>query len=693
MHELNDTLIQSRSKKDRIVAHMKDIMAELNATTITSTKLEETMFSMRLRISDMTETIERLTHDTQAIQPKLDQLNATRLTSLEEYEVYKHRLEELTVETDAALAKLAEIEKEANEKQTQRQHVEQKHREMLDEIHANTVAISVAEHTIASIRSNMSSLIISKETAEQTILEMKIHLEEHTEKYEECEAMRKSVNEELALTLATLTSEQAKLANSERNLSERKSQLQTTEGQLEVLRLEYERNTDLHEEAQLKYSAMTERNAEIEQNIRQISDTFKMLDQSYTEMITMNHTMTAQQTEKRTRNAAENKLLVEKRAELAELEKAFNNDVEMRRTTEETYRTTIAERAAAVVHHKQLEENTLTCRKEKSELEQKTATIVSSLSSIEHELLTLRADIWEKETTLAKLNAEKQAALLKKAEVTAAIVRSKFDERIRISLAEKANAKRRALEEQQEFLNAQSQHAQLNLNMVDKASQARKRALDEALAARTHIEQNPVRIYILCHTAERFEKATSIYSRYPWARPILMKYQDCTFENAVWKQLYEIRDEWYNYKMVGTMSFSAYNKLDMLNVDRIVKDPNTWAAGFYHFMRTETPISNKHHPHLVEIMTESCRALELPVPPENFCNYWITSSEKMIQFLIWFEERAYPIVMGHPLIMSDSTYPGSLSKDKLMALCGVPYYPHTPFVFERLFLSFFMSLK
>jgi hypothetical protein len=407
--------------------------------------------------------------------------------------------------------------------------------------------------------------------------------------------------------------------------------------------------------------------------------------------------MYARQTELYRRNITENKLFNAKRAELAELEKVFQNDNDMCRSVEETYRKVVAEHETvqAYTRHLITETETLNARSsarcsEKAELEQKTATMLASITALEREIFDIVTETIEKESILTRLREEKHKALLKREDATDAVARAKYDERVRATLNEKVAAKRRALEDYNELLHKQTA---INVTKADKAAGARKRALEEALAARNHIEQNPVRIYILCHNTDRFNKASAIYKKYPWAQPILMKYQDCTFENAVWKQLYEIRDEWYNFKMIGTMSFSGYTKIDLNEVDLIVRDPATWAAGFYHFMRTDIPISNKNHPHLVEIMTDVCRSLEISVPPENFCNYWITSSEKMIQFLIWYEERAYPTVMGHPLIMTDSTYPGSLSKDALMKLCGVPYYPHATFVFERLFLSFFMSLS
>jgi hypothetical protein len=690
---LKQILEQKIAQKAANDAQMSQILTELNATTLTNTQLEESIFSMRMRLKDTTDSIDRLTGETQTVQTKLDQLNATKLRVEENYNMYQNRLTELAVVTDAATAKLEIIEAQSSESLAAKLRIEQQLHEKQTELHKNTLAISIAEKAIEAIKTNISSLVTSRIAAEQSTHEIKEQLKQSKKQYEESETRRRVITEELAKLLPILTTEQAILANSEQNLAERRQQLENTEKYTEALRLESENITRAFDETHTKYNAMLERNADIEQEIKQISDSFTMLDQSYAEMVASRGTMNELQKELRLRNIAENKLLNKKRAELAELEKSFEGDNTTRKSIEETYRMAVAEHESVMANSSRLVEETAKLKArygEKAELEQKTATVLSSISSVEQELAKIRATTIEQESILTLLLQEKEAALLKSTETVEAIARAKYEGRIRASLNEKVAAKRRSIEEMNELLQAQKLTF---TNKVDKTALARKRAIEEALAARTHIEKNPVRIYILCHNAERFEKAGSIYKNYPWAHPILMKYQDCTFENAVWKQLYEIRDEWYNYKMVGTMSFSAHTKINLNDVDRIVKDPATWATGFYHFMRTDTPISNKNHPHLVEIMTDVCRDLNISIPPENFCNYWITSSEKMIQFLIWYEERAYPTVMAHPLIMTDSTYPGSLSKDHLMTLCGVPYYPHATFVFERMFLSFFMSLN
>ena len=195
-----------------------------------------------------------------------------------------------------------------------------------------------------------------------------------------------------------------------------------------------------------------------------------------------------------------------------------------------------------------------------------------------------------------------------------------------------------------------------------------------------------VRIYILCHTAERLTQARSIYREY-WAVPILMKYQDCTFENAFWKQLLEIKNEWISCDMVGVLGFSAYKKINMVAVHNAIVSKK---QSYHHFWTNPLPI-RKSHPHILSIMTDVCRDLGVAVPSRSFCNYFMSSPTRMLGFIDWFEMRAKPVVMAHPLIMTNSDYKdGKMGSHELLALCGVPYYPYVPFVFERLNISFFI---
>jgi len=178
-----------------------------------------------------------------------------------------------------------------------------------------------------------------------------------------------------------------------------------------------------------------------------------------------------------------------------------------------------------------------------------------------------------------------------------------------------------------------------------------------------------------------------------------MKYQDCTFENAFWKQLLEIKDEWINCEMVGTISYSAFRKVNLSNIDSIIRNNSKWGSEYYHFAEDNKPVTNDH-PHLLKIIHDVCTTLEFTQPTAAYYNYWMCSPMKMLQFIPWVIGKLIPTVLAHPLAMTDSRYhlaktyspkPTTLTAAQCLEKWGVPYYPHVPFVLERLNKAFFMS--
>jgi len=224
---------------------------------------------------------------------------------------------------------------------------------------------------------------------------------------------------------------------------------------------------------------------------------------------------------------------------------------------------------------------------------------------------------------------------------------------------------------------------------VDIAMDAR--LLHKRILRRVESDMPDICIYILCHTAERLEAAEEIYKIYPWAVPILMKYQDCTFENAFWKQLLEIKDEWSSCEMVGTLSYKAFKKTDILRVDKIIRDRTRWSSGYFNFNESSKPFTNDH-PNLITIMKDVIKSMDLPVPSAAFYNYWMCTPNKMVRFIDWFETKLKPTVLAHPLAMTNAMYSvGQLTSEQCRAKFGVPFYPHVPFVLERLNKAFFVS--
>jgi hypothetical protein len=201
-----------------------------------------------------------------------------------------------------------------------------------------------------------------------------------------------------------------------------------------------------------------------------------------------------------------------------------------------------------------------------------------------------------------------------------------------------------------------------------------------------------VKLYILCHTEERLHQAREIYSKYGWAVPILMKYQDGTMENAFWKQLLEIEHEWMSCEMVGTLSFSAYKKINLDIVDCIIQSREIWKSGYYHFNDHPREMGCDMHPHLTQIAKDVLSVLGLPLPTENWCNYWMCKPHYMKEFIDWYTCVLKPLVMNHPLAFTDATYTQSkMSVEECKKTFGTPYYPHYIFVIERLNKVFFMN--
>jgi len=137
-------------------------------------------------------------------------------------------------------------------------------------------------------------------------------------------------------------------------------------------------------------------------------------------------------------------------------------------------------------------------------------------------------------------------------------------------------------------------------------------------------------IYVLCYNETTYNFAKHHYNKYKWAKPILMKYQDYTFENAFWKQLLEISNEWENCDMVGTISYKAYKKLDLKNINNIIMNKLYSPKKFYAFLPSSGRILNDtshtiEFRNLIKYMSASLNnSVNYNI---SYCNYWMTTPE------------------------------------------------------------------
>ena len=204
-------------------------------------------------------------------------------------------------------------------------------------------------------------------------------------------------------------------------------------------------------------------------------------------------------------------------------------------------------------------------------------------------------------------------------------------------------------------------------------------------------------IYVLCYDFKTFKIANQTYSKYKWAKPIILKYQDYSFENAFWKQLKELEQEWINCEMVGTIAYSAHKKIDIKEINEIIENKYFRPNKYFHFFNSNLPIENKDtntHPHFITIWNDVLKKLNLKTTTENLCNYWMCSPIMMVHFISWYTLKCLPVLLENPFIFEDAKYKENdenlkETKEIMTKLWGKPFYPHFPFIAERLNKCFF----
>jgi len=199
-------------------------------------------------------------------------------------------------------------------------------------------------------------------------------------------------------------------------------------------------------------------------------------------------------------------------------------------------------------------------------------------------------------------------------------------------------------------------------------------------------------IYILCYNDATLNSAKERYYKYKWALPILIKNNTYEFENSFWSQMLEYYDNWKNADMVGTLSHSAYKKIDLDLVDKIITNKLYLPNSYFHFFDTNNPIptiETETHPHFNIIWNDVLSKLNLFNTTESLCNYWMCKPSLMVNFINWYINECKPTLLNHKLMFEDSQYKGKLSQSQLMKMWGKPYYPYYTFIVERLNKCFF----
>lgn len=212
------------------------------------------------------------------------------------------------------------------------------------------------------------------------------------------------------------------------------------------------------------------------------------------------------------------------------------------------------------------------------------------------------------------------------------------------------------------------------------------------------LPKNDIIIFILAYDDTTYKIALTY--TYDWAFPIFIPgatEMNPLFENIVFDQ-YEsfLRPHILErHKYVGLLSWKANQKLNMNIVHNRIQTKQYRSLPYIHF--DEGPIATyKCHPFVKNIWDDIFLKKLGPIENAKFgyCNYFVSKKNIFEKYVA--EMKLYiPLVLSHPKSLEDARYPGSLSKEKLIKLCGKPWYPHVPFVFERTNLGLlkFVSLS
>lgn len=208
-------------------------------------------------------------------------------------------------------------------------------------------------------------------------------------------------------------------------------------------------------------------------------------------------------------------------------------------------------------------------------------------------------------------------------------------------------------------------------------------------------------IFILSYNPKTFLLAKQKYLKYSWAYPILLKNateNNPYFENIFYLQLYEnlefnnIKIDTYDF--IGTLSYKAYKKININEIDVYIKNFGT-QQDFIHFYSPPNKTvlkSHKNGGNKFKNMWIDCCEEEIgnmDITDVGFCNYWMAKKEYFLQYCDFLKEFIKKLE-SHPNAFMDGNYiGGKLKPHQLKKLCGYPYYPILPFILERLVIGYF----
>ena len=212
---------------------------------------------------------------------------------------------------------------------------------------------------------------------------------------------------------------------------------------------------------------------------------------------------------------------------------------------------------------------------------------------------------------------------------------------------------------------------------------------------------NDVLIIVQSHDAASFDKACKLASQYPWAFPVLVP--DATENNPLFEnRLFMLYDEVVkpllgpDIKYIGQIAYRADKKINVKGLDMAIRNGAYKAFDAIMMRMCDTTIANDAHPHLVQLWNEVVEPViglnHSQVNCMAYYNYWFAKKEVYEDYVHILKTEVVPRILKHPMAFKDAKYKNDYhTKDSLLKQCGVPWFPHIPFVLERFVYPFMKS--
>jgi len=188
-------------------------------------------------------------------------------------------------------------------------------------------------------------------------------------------------------------------------------------------------------------------------------------------------------------------------------------------------------------------------------------------------------------------------------------------------------------------------------------------------------------IYIICINDEMYNLALKEFSNYIWAKPIIIKCSNHTFENIFWEQLENIESEWIDCLMVGIIPYYNLKNINIYIINDIIINKKYLPNNYYCFINNN---SNIFYNHNFSILWENIINLfDFKESNDYYCYNFICKPYIMKQYIYWYNNICLPKLFNNTLVLENSCV-NYLKKNELTNIWGKEYYPIYPFLIERL---------